>query len=157
MEPISDEQVKQLLPVLAEAARADKNTAARFVPPRIGILEETASQRHQFVFGRRGVGKSTLLRKIESLGPGSTHGAVIFVDVETLGGRPYPDVLIELLIELLDPLSVRMKPSGLDALKPGRGQSNVASTHPKSEGSCHHASPPASGSQSRKSGGINKT
>ena len=118
MEPISDEQVTQLLPVLAEAARADKNTAARFVPPRIGILEETASQRHQFVFGRRGVGKSTLLRKIESLGPGSKHGDVIFVDVETLGGRPYPDVLIELLIELLDSLAVRMKPSGLDVLKP---------------------------------------
>ena len=74
MEPISDEQVKQLLPVLAEASRADTNTAARFVPPRVGILEETASKRHQFVFGRRGVGKSTLLRKIESLGPGSAHG-----------------------------------------------------------------------------------
>jgi len=36
-------------------------TAERFVPPRIGILEETASRRHQFVLGRRGVGKSTLL------------------------------------------------------------------------------------------------
>lgn len=111
MEPISDEQVKRLLPVLAEAARADRHTASKFVPPRVGILEETASKRHQFVFGRRGVGKSTLLRKIESLAPEGDHGDVIFVDIETLGGRPYPDVLIELLIELLDSLTDRMKPS----------------------------------------------
>lgn len=111
MEPISDEQVVALLPVLAEAARAEQSTAARFVPPRTGILEETASRRHQFVFGRRGVGKSTLLRKIESLGPKS-HGDVIFVDIETLRGRPYPDVLIELLINLLDTLEARLKTKG---------------------------------------------
>lgn len=91
MEPLTDEQVVALLPALAEAARADRRTAARFVPPRTGILEETASRRHQFVFGRRGVGKSTLLRKIESLD--QTGVDVIFVDIETLRGRPYPDVL----------------------------------------------------------------
>src|SRR5438105_2835381 len=61
------------LPALAEAARADRRTAGRFVPPRTGILEETAARRHQFVFGRCGVGKSTLQRKIESLeGTGTT-------------------------------------------------------------------------------------
>ena len=109
MEPISDEQVVKLLPALAEAARADKTTAGRFVPPRIGILEETASRRHQFIFGRRGVGKSTLLRKIESQAPTESHGDVIFVDVETLRGRPYPDVLIELLIELLNSLEKRLQ------------------------------------------------
>src|SRR5881275_282120 len=99
VEPISDEQLPQLLGALAAAARADKRTAGRFVPPRVGILEETAARRHQFVLGRRGVGKSTLLRKIESLGR-ETESAVVFVDVETLRNRPYPDVLIEMLIEL---------------------------------------------------------
>ncbi|HYM54175.1 MAG TPA: P-loop NTPase fold protein, partial [Solirubrobacteraceae bacterium] len=97
----------RLLPVLAEAARADTSTADRFVPHRTGILEETAARRHQFVFGRRGVGKSTLLRKIESLAP-SSHGDVMFVDIETLRGRPYPDVLIELLIEILEALVKRL-------------------------------------------------
>jgi hypothetical protein len=120
MAPISDDQVTQLLPVLAEAARAEKSTAARFVPPRTDILEETAAKRHQFVFGRRGVGKSTLLRKIESLAPQDAHGDVIFLDVETLGGRPYPDVLIELLIELLVSVSKRVRGSGLQRLAPGR-------------------------------------
>jgi energy-coupling factor transporter ATP-binding protein EcfA2 len=108
MEPLADEELVKLLPALAEAARADSNIAKRFVPPRTGILEETAARRHQFVLGRRGVGKSTLLRKIESLGP-DIHGEVIFVDIETLRGRPYPDVLIELLIELLTTLSRRLE------------------------------------------------
>jgi hypothetical protein len=107
---ITNEQVVALLPALAEAARADERTANRFVAPRVGILEEVAARHHQFIFGRRGVGKSTLLRKIESLGP--THGDVIFVDIETLRGRPYPDVLIELLIELLDDLGLRLKKKG---------------------------------------------
>lgn len=49
-----------------------------------------------------------MLRKIESLGP-DAHGDVIFVDIETLRGRPYPDVLIELLIEILDKLDDRLQ------------------------------------------------
>jgi energy-coupling factor transporter ATP-binding protein EcfA2 len=109
LDPITDEQLPGLLAALAEAARADQRTAARFVAPRVGILEETASRRHQFVLGRRGVGKSTLLRKIESLGQAS-ESAVVFVDVETLRNRPYPDVLIEMLIELLSGLEERLQP-----------------------------------------------
>lgn len=109
IEPISDDQLPGLLRALADAARADQRTADRFVPPRIGILEETSARRHQFVLGRRGVGKSTLLRKIESLGR-ETESAVVFIDVETLRNRPYPDVLIEMLIELLSGLKDRLKP-----------------------------------------------
>lgn len=108
--PIADDQLPALMASLAEAARADQKTSARFVPPRIGILEETAARRHQLVLGRRGVGKSTLLRKIESTG-NDAETVVVFVDIETLRGRPYPDVLIELLIELLDGLRSRLGPT----------------------------------------------
>lgn len=111
MTPLTDDQVKRLIPALVEAARADKQTAERFVAPRTGILEETAARRHQFIFGRRGVGKSTLLRKIESLSP-SEKRDVIFVDIETLRQRPYPDVLIELLIEILNALGERLQQEG---------------------------------------------
>ena len=38
---------------------------------------------------------------------------MIFVDIETLRGRPYPDVLIELLKELLDHLAARLRADGL--------------------------------------------
>ena len=37
---------------------------------------------------------------------------MIFVDIETLRGRPYPDVLIELLVNLLDSLKRRLKEKG---------------------------------------------
>jgi Cdc6-like AAA superfamily ATPase len=108
---ITDEEVTQLLPALAEAERATEATAARFVPPRPGILEEVSARRHQLVYGRRGVGKSTLLHRVAA-GGAENGRAVIFVDIETLRGRPYPDVLIELLKELLDHLEERLRADG---------------------------------------------
>jgi ATPase subunit of ABC transporter with duplicated ATPase domains len=108
---ISDEEVRKLLPALSEAERATEATAERFVPPRPGILEEASARRHQLVFGRRGVGKSTLLHRVAAGGRESGR-AVIFIDVETLRRRPYPDVLIELLKELFDHLDERLREEG---------------------------------------------
>jgi hypothetical protein len=114
---LTDEQVVDLLPRLEDAARADpKTTPTRFVPPRTGILEQTAAKRHLFIFGRRGVGKSTLLRTIEQ--DSERFGArVLFIDVETLRGRPYPDVLIELLIELLKELDAGLSAAATNPIK----------------------------------------
>jgi hypothetical protein len=114
--PPSDEQVARLLATLPEAARTEAErptdeTLARFVSPRPGILEEVSARRHQFVYGRRGVGKSTLLRRVAADSPG-TERKVIFIDVETLRRRPYPDVLIELLTHLVDDLEKRLKDTG---------------------------------------------
>jgi hypothetical protein len=108
----SDEQVAKLLALLAEAARAGPETVGRFVSPRPGILEEASARRHQLVHGRRGVGKSTLLRRVAAGGSGISR-EVIFIDVETLRGRPYPDVLIELLARLLKDLESRLRRDGL--------------------------------------------
>ncbi|HWG56432.1 MAG TPA: hypothetical protein VNT58_07915, partial [Gaiellaceae bacterium] len=108
---VSDEDVARLLPALAEAERANDDTAARFVAPRPGILEEVSARRHQLVYGRRGVGKSTLLRRVAA-GGAANERAVIFVDIETLRGRPYPDVLTELLKQLLDNLKMRLRADG---------------------------------------------
>jgi Cdc6-like AAA superfamily ATPase len=105
---IADDDVTHLLPALAEAERASAATALRFVPPRPGILEEASARRHQFVYGRRGVGKTTLLQRVAA-GGADTERAVIFIDIETLRRRPYPDVLIELLRVLLEHLDERLK------------------------------------------------
>ena len=111
-EGISDEDVARLLAALAEAERATAaESVMRFVPPRPAILEEASARRHQFVFGRRGVGKTTLLRRVAAGGSDSGR-AVIFIDIETLRGRPYPDVLIELLGELLQHLEARLEEGG---------------------------------------------
>lgn len=105
---ISDDDVSRLLPALAEAERASAASAPRFVPPRPGLLEEASARRHQLVFGRRGVGKTTLLHQVAAVGPAGGR-EVIFIDIETLRRRPYPDVLIELLKELLGHLDERLR------------------------------------------------
>lgn len=105
---ISEQEVARLLAALAEAERDTKDTAARFVSRRPEILEEASARRHQLVYGRRGVGKSTLLRRVAADAAGNTR-EVIFIDVETLRRRPYPDVLIELLSELLADLDDRLR------------------------------------------------
>lgn len=107
----SDEQVAKLLALLAEAARAGPDAVGRFVSPRPGILEEASARRHQLVHGRRGVGKSTLLRRVAA-GGGGADREVVFIDVETLRGRPYPDVLIELLARLMKDLESRLRRDG---------------------------------------------
>jgi hypothetical protein len=108
---ISDDQVVELIPLLVEAARASERSTNRFVPPRPGIVGEAAARRHQFVFGRRGVGKSSLLRVVEKE-VGAKGGPVAFIDLETLRGVPYPDVLIRLLIELVMRLDERLAALG---------------------------------------------
>jgi hypothetical protein len=107
------EDVRRLLPALEEAARANQHTVERFVPPRTGIVEQVSARRHQFVLGRRGVGKTTLLRVVEQA---ATQGgsAVAFVDLETLRGIPYPDVLINLLIRVLGALRKPIRNLGRD-------------------------------------------
>jgi hypothetical protein len=127
---LSDEDVARLLPALAEAERATDETATRFVSPRPGILEEASARRHQLVYGRRGVGKSTLLHRVAAGGSDSGR-EVIFIDIETLRRRPYPDVLIELLKNLLEDLAVPVPPSGEEMVRwrPGEDRSAAFRGH----------------------------
>ncbi|MGK2884673.1 MAG: hypothetical protein ACSLE8_07840 [Rhodococcus sp. (in: high G+C Gram-positive bacteria)] len=97
-----------LLPDIAEAARANQRTVDRFVPPRLGIVEETYARRQQLVFGRRGVGKSTLLRTLERRAANEGQ-PVVYIDLENLRGIPYPDVLIQLLVKLCAELQQTLK------------------------------------------------
>jgi hypothetical protein len=90
---------------LAEAARTDESNAARtiarFVELRPGIQETLMAQRHHLLTGRRGTGKSTLLQVVRQRL--RDQGApVAVIDMERFKGRPFPDVLIEILIALLD-------------------------------------------------------
>lgn len=96
---LSDEQVAQILEVVAERARASERIAESFIPPHVGIVKETAARRHQLVVGRRGVGKSMLLLNVVSAAEEANELA-IYMDLESLRGIPYPDVLIRLVAEL---------------------------------------------------------
>lgn len=111
MSTVTDDQVIALLPDLAEAARANERTLERFVPARPGIVEEAAARRHQFIHGRRGVGKSTLLRKVQEQIE-ATGNPAAFIDLETMRGIEYPDVLIQLLVQVLQSLDAELKKLG---------------------------------------------
>lgn len=90
---------------LAEAARTDDSNAdqaiARFVELRPGIKDTLCARRHHLLAGRRGTGKSTLLHVVREYL--RAEGApVAVIDMENFKGRPFPDVLIEILTTLLD-------------------------------------------------------
>jgi Cdc6-like AAA superfamily ATPase len=97
---------------LAEAARTDESNAdqaiARFVELRPGLKDTLCARRHHLLAGRRGTGKSTLLHVVrEQLRREGAPFAVI--DMERFKGRPFPDVLIEILIALLDEVKPRVR------------------------------------------------
>lgn len=93
---------------LAEATRTDESNAVqilpRFVELRPGIQDTLGARRHHLISGRRGTGKSTLLHLVRKR-LREDGAPVAVVDMEKFKGRPFPDVLIEILIVLLKELT----------------------------------------------------
>lgn len=101
---VAYEDLGPLREALAEAARTDESNASRaiqrFVELRPGIQDTLKARRHHLITGRRGTGKSTLLHFVRN--QLRDDGApVAVIDMEKFKGRPFPDVLIEILIALL--------------------------------------------------------
>lgn len=94
------EAVDQLLVLCEEVMRATPAGAQRFIEPAPGVLLRAKSSQHLLVFGRRGSGKSSLLRKMAA-DLTVTRRPIAFVDMETFKGHSYPDVLISVLIKSL--------------------------------------------------------
>ena len=95
------ETFKTALSVALRTTReADDELSDRFVELRPGMLSALEAPVNNLITGRRGVGKSTTLailhRRAEENG-----AKVIFVDVEHHKSREYPDVLIEILSDIL--------------------------------------------------------
>jgi hypothetical protein len=112
-ELLSTPGVDRLVPVIEEAARATLESARRFIEPARGTLDRAKSRRHHLVFGRRGSGKTSLLRKA---GADLTlqRIPVAFVDLEAFKGHTYPDVLLSILIETLHAFSRWLESAGLN-------------------------------------------
>ncbi len=92
--------VDKLLVLCEEVMRATPSGAHRFVEPASGVLARATSKQHHIVFGRRGSGKSSLLRKTAA-DLTVDRRPVAFVDLETFKGHTYPDVLISVLVSTL--------------------------------------------------------
>ncbi|WP_324103096.1 hypothetical protein [Noviherbaspirillum sp.] len=93
-------EVDKLLVLCEEVTRATPEGAHRFIEPAPGVLSRAKSQQHNIIFGRRGSGKSSLLRKTAA-DLTVDRRPIAFVDMETFKGHSYPDVLISVLIKSL--------------------------------------------------------
>ena len=98
---LSSPAVDKLVTLIEEATRATADSARRFIEPARGTLDRAKSRRHHLVFGRRGSGKTSLLRKA---GADLTlrRVPIAFIDLEAFKGHTYPDVLLSILIETLN-------------------------------------------------------
>ena len=90
-------EVEQLLTLVEEAARATDQGVKRFIEPAQGALRRASSKRHHMVFGRRGSGKSSLLRKAAA-DLTVDRRPIAYVDLEAFKAHSYPDVLLSILI-----------------------------------------------------------
>lgn len=80
--------------ILEEATRAKPDSLnARFVPPDADSFEKLMSKFHHVLYGRRGTGKSSLLRQIESMHK-KNGKLVAWLDQEIVSELSYPDVLL---------------------------------------------------------------
>lgn len=91
----------ELKQIIDESTRANKANVKYFIEPGPNVLRQGLSKRHHIVFGRRGSGKSSLLRKIEAE-LSSERVPVAYVDLEQFKGHSYPDVLISIMIKVLE-------------------------------------------------------
>ncbi|MGP2602535.1 hypothetical protein [Serratia ureilytica] len=93
-------EVDSLLILCDEAMRATPENVKRFIEPAPGVLAQSKAKQHSIIFGRRGSGKSSLLRKVVA-DLTLDRRPISFVDMETFKGHSYPDVLISVLIKSL--------------------------------------------------------
>src|SRR5579875_3696436 len=94
-------EVDELKRLLEEGARATEERVKRFIEPTQGALSRASSKRHHIVFGRRGSGKSSLLKKVEA-DLTIERTPLAYIDMEAFKYHEYPDVLISVLIKTFD-------------------------------------------------------
>ena len=87
----------KLCTVVEEATRSSEEGVKYFVEPVGGSLRRVLSRRHHIIFGRRGSGKSSLLRKAAA-DLTVDRAPIAWVDMEPFKGHSYPDLLLSVLI-----------------------------------------------------------
>jgi Cdc6-like AAA superfamily ATPase len=98
---LNSQSVQDLEVSIEEATRSTEEGVKRFIEPAQGTLARALAKRPHIVFGRRGSGKSSLLRKAVS-DLTIDRRPIAFVDLESFKGHSYPDVLISILIQTLE-------------------------------------------------------
>jgi hypothetical protein len=97
---LDSREVESLVLLVEESTRSSKEGVKRFIEPAQGTLRRAVNKRHHIVFGRRGSGKSSLLRKAAA-DLTVDRRPIAYVDLETFKGHTYPDVLLSILLSAL--------------------------------------------------------
>lgn len=90
-------KISELLVHLDEIIREDRSRppAYRFID--LGVVVHLTSKTNHVIFGRRGAGKSALLRELEKRIAG-VKTKTILVDIESIAQKSYPNLIIEILL-----------------------------------------------------------
>lgn len=94
---LDSQEMVNLVTLVEEAERSTEEGVKHFVEPAAGALRRATSKRHHIVFGRRGSGKSSLLRKAAA-DLTVDRRPIAHVNLEAFKGHSYPDVLLSILI-----------------------------------------------------------
>jgi hypothetical protein len=97
-ELLQGKDIDTMVTLVEEAARSTEKGVMRFIEPAQGTLRRAVSKRHHLVFGRRGSGKSSLLRKAAA-DLTVDRRPIAYVDMEAFKAHSYPDVLLSVLIK----------------------------------------------------------
>lgn len=90
-------KVDRLALLVEEATRSTEEGIKRFVEPATGTLRRAKSRQHHIIFGRRGSGKTSLLKKAAA-DLCADRRPIAYVDLETFKEQSYPDVLLSTLV-----------------------------------------------------------
>ena len=99
----TEAQADRLAIIVEESTRASTSVPPRFVEPANGTLDRAKSQRHQIIFGRRGSGKTSLLRKA-SVELAINNTPITFIDLESFKNHSYPDLVLGVMLKTFDDL-----------------------------------------------------
>ena len=103
------DEVARFQVLLEEVTRAKPGSPqSRFVPPVGDVLDRLGSEFHHVLYGRRGTGKSSLLRRIEADRISRGH-LVAWADQETYMEMAYPDVLVSTLADTFQQFAQQLR------------------------------------------------
>lgn len=100
VDALKSPEMTKLLTLVEEATRSSQEGIKYFVEPAEDSLRRASSRRHHMIFGRRGSGKSSLLRKAAA-DLTVDRRPIAFVDLEPFKGHSYPDLLLSVLMKTL--------------------------------------------------------
>ena len=110
---VDSKEVEQLILDIEQNMRSNEDSVKRFVEPSQGALQRAVSRQHHIVFGRRGSGKSSLLRKAAA-DLTVDRRPIAYVDLEAFKGHSYPNVLLSILIKTFDRFEYWLKTAAVN-------------------------------------------